>query len=247
MNGARSPKLPMDLSGLAEKAIGRIANTNRRRPNLTEHSKPTVGKIDFAQAKAKMVQPLDWNGVQAAFDSAAEIVRTTLLPIVRESTAALMSVSRFIKLQDEELQMLWWVIGGRSEDRNIPFKGVTAKQKPLVFAKELADSTEFLPGPSSAKALLARAGLKEGGGKITIPAAVNASDVDWLASLGVQADISPVSMPVHSAIFRKLETGDKTSWISGWTAVTGIRQDYSLSALTLGNLFYRERLLILLT
>jgi hypothetical protein len=50
---------------------------------------------------------------------------------------------------------------------------------------------------------------------------------------------------MHSAIFRKLETRDDTSWVSGWAAVSGIDQDYSLSPLSLGNLFYRERLLAL--
>jgi len=78
--------------------------------------------------------------------------------------------------------MLWWVFGERSEDFNQLLKEVPAKAQPLVFAKELADATKFLPGPVSTKGLLSRAGLKENK-KVTIPEAVNACDTSWLKSL----------------------------------------------------------------
>jgi hypothetical protein len=112
----------------------------------------------------------------------------------------------------------------------------------LVFGKELADATEFLPGPTSAVTLLAQTGLKERK-RISIPAAVNSCSAAWLTSLAVQSGVSPVSSPVQFAILRKLETGDETAWIAGWESMSGIAQNFSIPMLTLGNLFYRERLL----
>ncbi len=245
LNGARSPELPMDLPVLAEHAIGRIAEVNRKRPNLSQHIPAATPKVDFSAAMAKVQQQPDWSGVAAAFGLAAEAVQATLAPIAQQSAASIERANTFIAIQDEELQMLWWVFGERSTDLDCPFKDVTpTERQPLLFAKELADATEFPPGPSSAKALLARTGLRERE-RLTIPVAVNACDASWLGSLAIQRDVSPVSAPVHTAIFRKLETGDDTSWVSGWAAVSGIDQNYSLSALTLGNLFYRERLLAL--
>ena len=241
MNGARSPELPMDLPALAEHAISTIAEINRKRPELGSQASDAAARVDFSAAKAKVQEQPDPTGFAAALDLVAEAVRATLEPVA----GSIEETHRFISIQDEELQMLWWAFGERSLDSDCPFKDVTpAERQPLLFAKELADATEFLPGPNSAKALLARSGLKERK-KLTIPAAVNACDASWLGSLGIQSDVSAVSAPLHSAIFRKLETGDDTSWVSGWSAVSGIAGDYSLSALTLGNLFYRERLVAL--
>jgi hypothetical protein len=140
--------------------------------------------------------------------------------------------------------MLWWVFGERSEDLNQLFKDVPAKAQPLVFAKELADVTEFRPGPISTKGLLSRAGLKENK-KLTIPEAVNACEASWLKSLVQAENVSPLSLPIHFAIGRKLETNDDASWIVGWATSCGIEEKHAFPALTLGNLFYRERLLSL--
>ncbi|MOA64383.1 hypothetical protein D3C78_1904110 [compost metagenome] len=58
-------------------------------------------------------------------------------------------------------------------------------------------------------------------------------------------DPSPVSTPLHFAIKRQLETGPGEAWVAGWAAATGIDAQYALPGLTLGELFYRERLLVL--
>jgi hypothetical protein len=78
---------------------------------------------------------------------------------------------------------------------------------------------------------------------LTVPAAVNKCDLGWLASLVNNDNPSPVLMPIHFAIHRKLETRDEASWVEGWGAASGIKPDHELPALTLSNLFYRERLL----
>jgi hypothetical protein len=244
MNGARSPELPMDLSTLAEQAICRIGEIKRKRPSLGESFPHTFPKIDFTAAKAKIQEQPDAGGFVAAIDLMAESLRANLAPI-KQNAADIEKMDSFVANQDEELQILWWLFGKRSVELNCLFTDVTpAEQQPIVFAKELADATQFLPGPTSAKALLAQTGLKDRK-KITIPGAVNACTSSWLSSLAIENEISPVSSPVHFAIVRKLETDDDTKWIPGWEAITGIEQKFSLSTLALGNLFYRERLLIL--
>lgn len=72
--------------------------------------------------------------------------------------------------------------------------------------------------------------------------AVNACDRDLLASFVDEIEPSPIAQPLHFAIKRKLETGDDTAWVAGWSAVTGIDSRYTLPGIELGNLFYRERL-----
>jgi hypothetical protein len=76
---------------------------------------------------------------------------------------------------------------------------------------------------------------------------VNACSPAFLKKLAEDDPISPLTQPVHSAIRRKHETNDDASWIAGWSSTTGVEPGVQLPALTLANLFYRERLLNLFT
>jgi hypothetical protein len=225
--GARVFNLPMDLGELAEQAIASIAEIRRRRPKLSRFASDDTVKAYLKES--------------VAADQGEEIPNRGLAPIGLV-TDFITETNAFIAVQDEELQILWWLFGERSHDQDVPFSVVPDEARPLVFAKELADATQFLPGPASARAILSRTGLREKK-KMTVPTAVNKCDADWLASLVNHDGSSPVLMPIHFAIRRKLETGDEVSWIEGWGAASGIKPDHALPALTLSNLFYRERLL----
>jgi GTPase-associated system helical domain len=160
LEGARVVQLPMDLGALAETAIARIAEAQRARP--------TRPKLTFKKAKEALSQ-FDTAGVSNAFDSAAEAINS-----------AFASSDRFIAIQDEELEMLWWVLNERSEDLGKAFEDLPAKARPLILAKELAQATAFSPGPRSVKGLLWRSGLTDTK-KISIADAVN--DCEFAARL----------------------------------------------------------------
>jgi len=63
----------MNLPALAETAIGRIAEVNRKRPDLQD-GLSGLPKVTFAAAKENVQQQYDVNGVSAAFDAAAAAV-----------------------------------------------------------------------------------------------------------------------------------------------------------------------------
>lgn len=242
--GGRRPKVSLDLVAVAEAGLRVMAESVRKRPNLEDYAKTETPELDFAQAEAKIRGQQNWEGVVAAFGLAANAVQESLAGVAAQSTRAIAAVNKFIAVQDEELQMLWWLIGERSWDLDKAFTAVPADAQPLVLSKELADLTEFLPGPASIKGLLSRAGLKDRK-KLTIPSAVNACDKAWLGNVVDSLDPSPVTQPVHFAIRRKLETGDDASWVAGWSAVAGLTPGHQLSPLGLANQFYREHLLAL--
>lgn len=243
LDGTRQPDLPIDLSVLADAAIDRIAEVNRARPDLAVHTVNGAPKIDFKKAAAKFREQPNPDGMDAALDLAAESVSNGLTMMAQQQAKAVSAMESFTKIQDEELQMLWWFIGQRSEELDCAFSSVPAEAQALVFAKELADHTESLPGPASIKGLLSRAGLKERK-KITIPIAINAVDPELLKRIISDGEPSLVTTPIHYAITRKLETGENDAWIAGWAAAVGIDARLALPQLTLGVLFYRERLLI---
>jgi hypothetical protein len=244
MGSARSPDLPMDLVALAEAAIVRRASENRQRPSLCTLVSSDVPKFDFEKAAAKVREQPNWEGVIAGFALAADATRQTMKALALRQTRSISAAEDFIRIQDEELQMLWWLTGLRSEDYASAFDAIPLEAQPFVFASDLASGTAVLPGPPSLKAVLSRAGLKERK-KLTIVTAVNAPKPDWLRRLVEGADLSPVSTPLHFAIQRQLETGPGEAWVAGWAAATGIDAAHALPRLTLGELFYRERLLLL--
>jgi hypothetical protein len=242
--GGRIPDLPVDLVSAAEVAIETIADRNRKRPELSGHRLDEAPDIDFEKSAVKVREGWNQEHVAEAFELAADAARAAVATFARRHAGAAGDVARFISIQDEELQMLWWLIGGRSWDLDCGFSAITADAQPLVLAKELAGLTGLLPEPRSIKGLLSRAGISEQK-RATIPNAVNACPPEWLRPLVEGLEPSPVTQPIHFAIKRKLETGEGEAWIANWTAVAGIDPAYALPTLVLGSLFYRERLLAL--
>ena len=243
LGGARKPDLPMDLVLLGEEAIVHWSEHNRKRPSLRTDTPIVPPTVDFAKAVVKVrEQPQSWENVALAFTLAADATRHAMKQLAMRQAEAEIAVDHFVRVQDEELQMLWWLMGQRSIEYDCAFEAVPADAQPLVFARELADSTEFIPGPPSVKAILSRAGLKERK-KVSITVAINAAKPEWLQAQLIENDVSPISTPLHEAIKRLLETGAGPTWIAGWAASAGINDDHALPGLTLGNLFYRECLL----
>jgi len=241
--GARKPDLPMNLAELGEAAIVSRAEENRSRPTFSNYLSTEPPKIEFDKAAEKVREQFDPESVAKAFALAADSVRAGMRTLAQRQAGAFRTVDSFIRIQDEELQMLWWLIGQRSQDYNCALNEVPADAQPFVFASELADCTEILPGPPSVRALLSRAGLMERR-TLEITAAVNAPRADWLERFANE-DLSPLSTPLHYAIKRQRETGAGEAWVAGWAASCSLDAEYALPSLTLGELFYRERLLLL--
>jgi hypothetical protein len=240
--GARDPDLPMNLAGLGEAAIVSSGEKNRQRPSLENFFATEPPKVDFEKAVEKVREQTDWDGIAQAFKIAGEATRTSMRMLAQRQAKAVRAIDEFQRIQDEELQMLWWLIGQRSNDYACDFEAVPADAQPLVFASELADNTNILPGPGSIRGLLSRSGLTLR--EVTVMSAVNAPRADWLEQL-YGGDPSPLTMPIHAAVKRQLETGAGDAWVAGWSASTGISSEFALPDIELSELFYRERLLLL--
>ena len=241
--GARQPDLPLNLAALGEYAIVRWAEGTRTRPSLTAHFSSEPPRVSFEKAASKAKTQQNWEAVAEAFALCANATNLALKRLANTHLNAVSAAESFLRVQDEELQMLWWLTGQRSSDCDCAFGAIPIAARPLVLAKELADRTRFLPGPPSVQGILSRAGLTERK-NVLLTDAVNTAESNWLHHAMGELNPSPISTPLHEAIKRQLETGAGDAWIAGWAASTGLDAAYSLSSLTLANLFYRERLLL---
>jgi hypothetical protein len=244
LDGARKPSLPMDLASIGESAIEIIGATSRERSNITPQiAHDADAEIDAGAAAAKATAEFNASGISQAFGLLAESISTTIREIVGEQNEAINKLGDLLRVQDEELQMLWWLVGQRSLDFNCKFDDVPTITQPLIYAKELAELTVQPPGPVSLKAILSRAAILDKA-KVSVSAAINSADDSWLRSFMPETEVSPVSTPLHFGIKRKIESGAGSSWIANWAAVLAIDEGCSMTPLTLGVLFYRERLML---
>jgi hypothetical protein len=242
MTGVRIYDLPMNLPAMADYALVRISEMNRVRPNASSISQ-TLPPLNFAEAKAKLEEQPNTNGMAAAFELFATAVTQAFDVLSNELHATSQKNQGFFAAQDEELNLLWWIIGGYSSDLDKFFEDVPLNAQPLTFGKELAGLTTFLPGPPSIKAMLCRARLSTRVA-ITIPEAVNACSNDWLKALRNQhVQTSPLIEPIHTAIHRKVQGNDNDSWIPGWAAACNLDEDRTFSTADIGWLFYCECLI----
>lgn len=235
---ARKPVAAVNLTEQAEVNIARLSNDVRKRPDLT--ARPTPPVIAFSTIRP-LLDTLNPDTVSGAFKAAALEIDSELNRIAEAFSTTLSVAQRTIAIQDEELQHLWWLVGGRSVERNVPFSGIDASAKPIVLAKELAGATQLLPGPAALRALFDRVGI--GKEAILVVNAINACDIDWLQSIDARDGASSATFPLHTAINRRLETGDTEQWVASWSGATGIKAGHEVPANELAVLFFRERLL----
>jgi hypothetical protein len=238
--GARRTDFSYDFDAASEAAIARISEQRRTRPALPRLVQAGRFGLD-ADTIEKLKQGITHETVVAAVNVVAAQATAAARDMTEKTNAAIQALEHFTAIQDEELQLLWWLFGGRSKKLDRPFAEVPADAQPIILASEVADATQFMPGPESVKPILSRAGLRECK-KTAVAAAVNACGADLLREFVEDVEPAPLVRPLHFAIHRKLEAGNDTSWAANWSAVTGIDADATLPGIELGNLFYRERL-----
>ena len=242
-SSARKARLPVDVCACADQTIERLGQSRRERTPLVEATPYDPPADTLPDAMQTYLDSRDDDALAGALGSVTDQLRHVAASAVAHCEDRIRLVNHRLLMQDEELQMLWWLVGQHSWDLARAFARVPATFRALVFAKELADHTEFLPGPPSIGALLSRAGLANTK-RMRVSTAIEAAPRQWLGRLLLDVDPSPVSTPLHFGIKRKLEADEEEVWIPLWTGMTDIPRTCSLTPLGLATLFYRERLLM---
>jgi hypothetical protein len=239
MKGARTPQLPMNLGAIGESAIGEFSETTRKRVRIQAQPLLTVNLDEvITSAKAEYgAAPLKAIGL------IADTFNLAFGQVSRQHTRTLQAVEGLLLVQDEELQMLWWLMGQRSISLDCAFRDIPEFARPIVFASELSGITASMPGPLSVKAILSRTGLTDRE-EIPLSKVINAADDQWLQKSVPERDLSFVTTPIHFGIKRRMETGAGSDWIAGWAAAAGIAGDLKMTSLAIALQFYREQLLL---
>ncbi|QDG74809.1 GTPase-associated system all-helical protein GASH [Labrenzia sp. PHM005] len=238
--GARRPDLPMDLLCLAEKALIALASSKHTRIDVGE-LKIAAPKINY-ELEENELEGLDHTKVEEQFKILQASNEAAIQRVVLSQNKIIQRLYDQILLDEEELQILWWLFGGYSQLLNKPFSKATDLEKPLALAHELGNMTVVAPGPSSIRAMLLRVGVTTK--KVKFSDAVNAANLEWAQSASESKLVSPVTTPIHFALEQRADLGSDDSWQAGWSSLTGLASDTSISAIELSELFYREHVFI---
>lgn len=238
--GKRTAELPMDLVGLAKEALVELSRKKHKRPDAKEFEiEPTAVDFEVSPEALANMSPDLWKSELDGLRNAAQEALDKITDSQNHVTELLI---RQISLGEEELQMLWWLIGAHCGVVDQPFTDVDTALKPLVFGNELGGLTNISPGPASVMALLSRAGVT--GDTLKVSDAVNAADANWIRDITKSTRVSPVTTPLHFALEKRVEVGSDEAWLPVWASMTGLPADASMSAVQLSELFYREHLFL---
>jgi len=150
-------------------------------------------------------------------------------------------------IQQEELNVLWWLQGECSRDLSVHFSDIGTLKSYFVVAKELADLVTLLPGPISAPAFLKKAlsmSGDEGKKDITLFKAVNQTDVDWKSNLfsSFSSSPSPEITPCLYAASESVDSQTKTAWAAPFKVSSGLDAKGKMYGYDLCQQVFRELL-----
>lgn len=155
------------------------------------------------------------------------------------------SATNQTKIQQEELNVLWWLLGECSRDMSVHFSDIGVPGCYFVIAKELTDLVTLLPGPVSASAFLKKAiGIAGDGGKkdVTILKAVNETSVEWKSSLldAFPFEPSPEISPCLYGALQSMSSKTPTSWATGFKQSSRVDSKGKLYAYELCQQLFNE-------
>ncbi len=240
--GGRTPAVPIDILGYAAAAISKQAEGVRNR----KAAQPPVAvpRVDFKASAEKLKEGFTLEVASNAFLLAGEAANKAIRSLHGAFQTSMNGLQAQLVAQDEELDMLWWLVGGKSWRLGCDFKDVRGESAPFVLAAELGQLTRQLPGPNSVPALLARAGI--GTQEYTIPTVVNAVSEDQKELLAEGRRPSAVMHPLHFAVDKRLETGEPRAWIASWAATSQLDAERRFRAIDIARQIYREHILLTL-
>jgi len=231
----RSPSVQFDLLGLADEALLRTSTQLRKRPQLDESA-----SMGLEEAESEAASEAEEKAAPALADVAIDVER------LNEICAQLVNrnavITKSLKLQDEELEIVWWLVTGWSNICGKPFDQIPAEARPVVFALELATKCKQPLEMPSLRTILSRAGV-EHPVSLTIPTAINACGERPIATAKTPKHLCKLLTPIGFAIARAQETGGGSAWVENWSAATKVKKDAEIDSLDIGVQLYREQIL----
>ena len=248
-SGLRQPLVRLDLIDLMRAAIQeRAVGARRQAPIDPKHIKlPAASKLSVELTA--LTQGPEIAKVSALLkqvsEESAEITKT----LTNQVLAVVQPLAAQVLTLREEVEMLWWYVGGWSRMLDKPFMELELGLAAVLAGVDMADMSRSATGPAAAPAIFQRilaAGRKAKTAKIAIKDAVDALPQDQLDRLRLPNALGTMSeiCPVLTAYAKAKEIGASPAWHVAYTKATGFETGAAFTPLELAMQAFRERLLL---
>jgi hypothetical protein len=249
--GNREPMVSRDLVAFAESKLDELAVNSRRHadPDIAKISQPAQTKLSFDRNQIAA----DANGslVASLFKKVSDDSRAVVGVLAGQVAEVVKPIDEQLADLREEVNMLWWYVGGYSRMLNQPFADLSESSAATMAGYDLAALTVNPPGPIAARAILQRlisAGRKGKLAKATIRNAVDAFPPDALSNFEFSSALRhvPDICPVLTAFLKASEIGESPRWHEAYRRAAQLPHGESTEfpVLELSMQVYRESLLV---
>ena len=249
VSGLREPLVRPELVeamrfAIQEKAI----NARKQVPIDPKHIRqPAASKL--SNELAALAQGADINKAAVLLKQVSEESTEITKMLASQVFSVAAPLTAQVLTLREEVDMLWWHVGGWSRLLEKPFADLDLGLTAVMAGLDMADMSQSPMGPAAAPALLQRtlvAGRKTKAAKVAIKDAVDALPHNQLVRLKLTDKLRsvPEICPVLTAFAKAHEIGAGTSWHEAYSKATGIEPGQSMTPLELTMQAYRERLLL---
>lgn len=247
--GSREPVARPELIDAMRYAIEEKAIESRQQQpaNPKQITLPAASKL--IEELTALTQAPEVGKASALLKQVSEESAAITTSLSKQVFAVIHPLAAQILTLREEVEMLWWYIGGWSRILGKPFAGLDIGLAAVLAGIDMADMSRSAVGPAAAPAVLQRVlttGRKSIPSKIAVTDAVDAlpeDDFDCLA-LGEKLAVVPDICPVLTAFAKAGEIGRGTAWHTSFAKVTGLGAKITFSPLELAMQAFRERLIL---
>lgn len=246
--GNRAPVVRPEFLEEARQALHDGAVGARlRSPVDPQHIKlPPKSKVPAAAAQAG-----DWAKAAELFNQVSEESVQGMRNLVNQVHNVLVPLVAEVTDLREEIDMLWWYVGGWSRVLERPFTELKLALAATMAGLDLARLTKGHVGPAAAPAILQRlisADRKTESGKVTIKEAVDGFPGHAFKRLELAEGLKKVPdvCPVLTAFLKSSEVGEGLAWHGPFNKASHIKATAAFHPLELAMQVYREALLIAL-
>ena len=240
-NGIRDFCGVTDILNRARDIVQHQGRLLRRRPRLPKKPRSYMQTLNFQSSFSDVQNLGDINQAKLFMDSVSKTISIGIRNVANVARTEREALEHHIKLQDEELDLLWWATNGYSATVQALFGDMQPGVRAFIAAFEAANRTICQPGPCSILGLFEKVGVVADT-EMSFQAYFAEIDTELLLSLRIQ-DVR-VRTPLHLGIQMKHESSDSQTWLSHWSSRTGIDAHTKRSEVTIAELVYRERLVL---
>lgn len=249
VGGLRSPKVRPALIAELQATLTINAAKVRQRGTIDGSAIKSPAAVKAGTEAASLAQAGDWARTAALFKQVSDESFSSTKTLSSQVAAVVKPLIQQAADLREEVDMLWWHLGGWSRAFDRPFAEMDAGLAAVLAGMDLADLSRTVHGPAAAAAILHRTvslGRKELATPVKFQQCVDALPDEDLARLELEDALKGVQdiCPVLAAFLKAREVGRSPAWHASFAKGTGLKADAAMNPSALAMQVYRERQLL---